>query len=113
MVEQHVGQLESLIDALVSTGETPNSEGLGRVAQTLAKTFGVDPDEVAILALNSKAKNLKFVIPEKLAAAQEMVKSGNWQGGLKAYLDLSDQFPDRPIVLKRVVARKRLNPGSN
>jgi serine/threonine protein kinase/TPR repeat protein len=40
--------------------------------------------------------------PEKLAAAQEMVKSGNWQGGLKAYLDLSDQFPDRPIVLKRL-----------
>src|ERR1700736_4965948 len=31
-----------------------------------------------------------------------MVKSGNWQGGLKAYLDLSDQYPERPIVLKRL-----------
>ena len=67
MVEQHVEQFGSLIEVLVSAGNTPNSEGLGKVAQTLAKTFGVDPDEVAILVLNSKAKNLKFVIPEKLA----------------------------------------------
>lgn len=68
MVEQHVGQLESLIDALVTTGNTPNSEALVRIAQALAKMFDVDPDEVAILTLNSKAKYLKFVIPEKLAA---------------------------------------------
>jgi uncharacterized protein len=39
---------------------------------------------------------------EKLTAAQEMVKSGDWQAALKAYLELSDQFPERPVVLKRL-----------
>jgi hypothetical protein len=68
MVDKHVAQLGSQIDALVNAGDVPDSEGLGGIGQTLAKMFGVDPDEVAILALNLKGKNLKFVIPEKLAA---------------------------------------------
>ena len=40
--------------------------------------------------------------PEKLAAAQELSISGDWQGALKAYLDLADRFPERPITLKRL-----------
>jgi TPR repeat protein len=39
---------------------------------------------------------------EKLAAAQELGKSGDWQGALKAYLVLIDQFPERSIPLKRL-----------
>jgi TPR repeat protein len=39
---------------------------------------------------------------EKLAAAQELGKSGDWQGALKAYLDLIDRFPERSIPLKRL-----------
>jgi len=39
---------------------------------------------------------------EKLGAAQELSKSGDWQGALKAYLALIDRFPERPIVLKRL-----------
>jgi TPR repeat protein len=39
---------------------------------------------------------------EKLGTAQELSKSGDWQGALKAYLDLTDRFPDRPIALRRL-----------
>jgi serine/threonine protein kinase/TPR repeat protein len=39
---------------------------------------------------------------EKLAAAQELGKSGNWPGALKAYLDLIERYPDRPLPLKRL-----------
>jgi hypothetical protein len=58
----------SLVDAIVNTGLAPDSETLAKVARTLASIFGVDPDEVAILRLEPKSKNLTFVIPEKLAA---------------------------------------------
>jgi serine/threonine protein kinase/TPR repeat protein len=39
---------------------------------------------------------------EKLGTAQELGKSGDWQGALKAYLDLIDRFPERSIALKRL-----------
>jgi TPR repeat protein len=39
---------------------------------------------------------------EKLRAAQELGRSGDWQGALKAYLDLIDRFPERPIPVKRL-----------
>ncbi len=39
---------------------------------------------------------------EKLGTAQELSKSGDWQGALKDYLDLIDRFPERPIPLKRL-----------
>ena len=41
-------------------------------------------------------------IQEKLRAAQELGRSGNWQGALKAYLDLVDRYPERSVVLKRL-----------
>ena len=68
MSEHVTGDLTAVIDELARQGTAPNTEGLGRVARWLAKFFGVDPDEVAILDLVAKHKNLKFVIPEKLAA---------------------------------------------
>jgi serine/threonine protein kinase/TPR repeat protein len=39
---------------------------------------------------------------EKLAAAQELSKTGDWQGSLKAYLELIDRYPERSIALKRL-----------
>lgn len=68
MVEAQSEAFESLVDLLVRAGLAPDSEALEKVAQIMAKLFGVDPDEVAILRLDPKSKNLKFVIPEKLAA---------------------------------------------
>ena len=67
MIEQQVAEVGSLVDAMVRSGQTPGTEGLAQLAQTLAKLFGVASDEVAILTLNPKNKTLKFVIPEQLA----------------------------------------------
>jgi len=39
---------------------------------------------------------------EKLAAAQDLGKSGEWQTALKEYLDLIDRYPERPIPLRRL-----------
>jgi serine/threonine protein kinase/TPR repeat protein len=41
-------------------------------------------------------------VQEKLRAAQELGRSGDWQGALKAYLDLIDRYPERSVVLKRL-----------
>jgi hypothetical protein len=67
MSEKQTVDLGSLLDAMVRSGKLPSTEELARVAQTLGKMFDVDPDEVAILAVSAKSKNLRFVIPEKLA----------------------------------------------
>ena len=48
-----------------NSGVAPDSESMTTLAKMLAKLFGVDADEVAILKLNPKFKSLKFVIPEK------------------------------------------------
>ena len=68
MIEQQTADLGSLIDALSSQGAPPDTDALTKVAKAVAKLFGVDPDEVAVLRLNAKGKTLRFVIPEKLAA---------------------------------------------
>ena len=39
---------------------------------------------------------------EKLGAAQELGRSGDWQAALKAYLELIDRYPERSITLKRL-----------
>jgi hypothetical protein len=68
MTEQPMAGLGSLIDDLTRQGLPLDTDALAKVAKELAKVFGVDPDEVAILRLNTKDKTLKFVIPEKLGA---------------------------------------------
>ena len=67
MTDKQTVDLGSLLDAMVRSGKIPSTEELARVAETLGKMFDVDPDEVAILAVSPKGKNLRFVIPEKLA----------------------------------------------
>ena len=67
-MEPHIVELMSLVDSLVRAGNPPDTAGFTKIAHALAKVFTVDPDEVAILSLDRKNKNLKFVIPEKLAA---------------------------------------------
>jgi hypothetical protein len=68
MTEQQPAALASLVDTLVTAGSLPDSQALASVAQTLAKLFDAEADEAAILKLDPKKKDLKFVIPEKLAA---------------------------------------------
>jgi len=68
MLGQMAMDLGSLVDELESSGcISPDSDALGKVAKTLAKLFGVQLDEVAILKVVPKYKSLKFVLPEKLS----------------------------------------------
>jgi hypothetical protein len=67
MPDQQITELGSLVDTMEGSGAAPDSDALAQVSRTLAKLFGVDTDEVAILKLVPKYKSLKFVIPEKLA----------------------------------------------
>jgi hypothetical protein len=67
MIEHQVAELGTLIDTMERGGQALDTAALANVAKTLAKVFGVDADEVAILSLSLKEKSLKFVIPEKLA----------------------------------------------
>ena len=66
MLDQQLAELGSLVNTMESNGVAPDSDTLATVARMLAKLFGVDMDEVAILKLVPKYKSLKFVIPEKL-----------------------------------------------
>src|ERR1700730_16940839 len=66
MPDQQTAELGSIVNTLESRGGPPDSDDLINVARTVAKLFGVDTDEVAILKLVPKYKSLKFVIPEKL-----------------------------------------------
>jgi hypothetical protein len=67
MSDQQVADLDSLVSAMESSGVAPDSDALAKVAITIAKLFGVDTDEVAILKLLPKFKSLRFVIPEQLS----------------------------------------------
>ncbi len=67
MPELQISELGSLVSTLEGSGLVPDSDCLEKVTRTLAKLFGVDTDEVAILKLVPKYKSLKFIIPEKLA----------------------------------------------
>ena len=67
MSENQVVDLAVLLHAMAQAGKPPAAEELAQFAEMMARMFGVDPDEVAILAVSSKNKSLKFVIPEKLS----------------------------------------------
>lgn len=66
MAEKQMADVATLVSTLESTGTAPSSDSLDEMARILAKQFGVDTDEVAILKVVPKFKALKFVIPEKL-----------------------------------------------
>ena len=67
MPEQQVADLESIVATMEERATTPEPEALAEVAQALAKQFGVDADEVAVLKVVPKFKALKFVLPVKLS----------------------------------------------
>jgi hypothetical protein len=67
MPEQQVADLESLVATMEGRDAAPEPDVLAEVAQALAKQFGVDADEVAVLKVVPKFKALKFVLPLKLS----------------------------------------------
>jgi hypothetical protein len=66
-IEFEIAEFELLIGAMEEVGHPLDTYALAKLGRALAKMFSVDQDEVAILTLNTKLKNLKFVIPEKLS----------------------------------------------
>jgi hypothetical protein len=68
MIEQQTAALALLVETMAATGVAPDSTSLEKFSGALAKLFDAAPDEAAILVIDPKSKNLKFVIPEKLAS---------------------------------------------
>ena len=68
MPARSVTEFEGLMDQLEKQAEPPSPEVLESVSGALAKLFGVQPDEVAVLELHAASKALKFVLPGKLRA---------------------------------------------
>jgi transcriptional regulator with GAF, ATPase, and Fis domain len=60
-----IAELEKLAIAMNSDGERTETS-LSSVANLIAKSFGVKPEEVAILSISTKWKHLHFLVPESL-----------------------------------------------
>ncbi len=61
-----VTELERLASALAADSGGGSPISLQSVAERIAKTLGVNSDEVAILALSTRWKHLHFLAPESL-----------------------------------------------
>jgi hypothetical protein len=61
-----VTELERLASALTADGQGGNNLSLQSVADRIAKSLGVKPDEVAIMGLSTRWKHLYFLAPEAL-----------------------------------------------
>ena len=66
MSDKLVLDLAKVVDEMVKAGAAINQGTLAKLAEQVSKGFGVKPDEVAVLALVSNDKFLKFIVPEKL-----------------------------------------------
>jgi hypothetical protein len=60
-----IAELEKLANSMNSDGEKSEAS-LASVAELIAKSFGVKPEEVAILGISTKWKHLHFLVPESL-----------------------------------------------
>jgi hypothetical protein len=58
--------LEHILEQYEKQPPPTDTEWLGQVAEQIGRTFGVQPDEVAIMELVPSGKWLKFVLPDKL-----------------------------------------------
>jgi GAF domain-containing protein len=61
-----VTELERLADALGGAAGAESPISLAAVAERVAKAMGVRPDEVAILSVSGRLRQLQFLSPEKL-----------------------------------------------
>jgi hypothetical protein len=61
-----VTELERLAEALDVEGSEPVKIPLEAVAEKIAKSLGVQPDEVAILGVSTRWRHLHFLVPQAL-----------------------------------------------
>ncbi|HEV2103196.1 MAG TPA: GAF domain-containing protein [Candidatus Acidoferrum sp.] len=66
MATSLVTELERLAEALDVEGGGPVVIPLPAVAEKIAKSLGVQPDEVAILGVSTRWRHLHFLVPEAL-----------------------------------------------
>jgi GAF domain-containing protein len=59
-------ELERLAEMLAAHESGAPEISMTTIAEKIAKSLGVEPDEVAILALAQKSRQLHFLFPEKL-----------------------------------------------
>jgi hypothetical protein len=59
-------EMERIADALVAEHGAGSQISLVSVAEKIAKNLGVRSDEVAILALSTRWRHLRFLVPESL-----------------------------------------------
>jgi hypothetical protein len=72
-----VAEVEKLIDRIEKNSAPPDAESLLEVIRQVAKHFGVQEDEVAIIEVVSAGRTLRFVIPEKLRPVGSIPISSN------------------------------------
>jgi hypothetical protein len=68
MPTRSITELEGLLDRMEKQATPPGPKSLDSLSGAIAKLFGVQPDEVAVLELRADNKSLKFVLPDKLRA---------------------------------------------
>ncbi len=61
-----VNELERLAEALQSGGAATVEISLAAMAEKIAKSVGVRPDEVAILGVSTRWRHLHFLVPQAL-----------------------------------------------
>jgi hypothetical protein len=66
MARELLLELGRLVDNLIKQKSSVDAVTMGEISKQIGGIFTVHPDEVAILALNEKARCLQFLVPEKL-----------------------------------------------
>ena len=61
-----VSELERLANSLESDAGSSSPVSLTSIAERIAKTLGVKPDEVALLGISTRWRHLYFLVPESL-----------------------------------------------
>jgi transcriptional regulator with GAF, ATPase, and Fis domain len=72
-----VSELERIVEALGKDQTPVQPESLAKVAEHVARSFSVGPDEVAILGLTDRKRTLQFLVPEALKAIGTIPLSNN------------------------------------
>ena len=69
MPSEYVGELKKWVTQLAGADASGGGIGLARAVDLISKTFAVQPHEVAIFALATDERFLRFVVPEPLKLA--------------------------------------------
>jgi hypothetical protein len=77
MAARVAAELEEILDRIEKESAPLDSNSLAQVGQQMAKRFGVEEDEVAIMEIAPSGRFLRFVIPEKLREVGTIPLSSN------------------------------------